>query len=194
MKNLQLFTFEELSQNAKQRALNDYDYNDYHFDYIYNDAGKTLKEFKGAFILNNDQSNLVGFRLAKCIYNHFYHILFKPAFFKSLNNDKPINHKRIKTNHHKNGKISNFYYSAIKKDNCCVLTGVCYDDDILEPIYDFLKKPYDIDFNQLIKYCIDKLNDSIQNEIDYNYTDEAKTDHLISNEYYFTIEGKMIQD
>ncbi len=39
---------------------------------------------------------------------------------------------------------------------------------------------------------LDSLEKSIQNEINYNYTDEAKAGYLIANEYYFTIDGKMI--
>ena len=55
-----------------------------------------------------------------------------------------------------------------------------------------MKDPYDITFRELINDCIDSLEKSIQNEIDYNYTDEAKAEYLSINEYYFTVDGKMI--
>lgn len=192
MKNLQLFTFNELSENAKIKALNDFIYSDYSFDYIYSDANNTLKVFKDTFEKNNSNENITGFRLAKWIINNYYDILFKPYFVGSVKKDAAIYHKRIKTTQYKNGNISNFYYSTIKKTDSCVLTGVCYDDDILKPIYEFLKSPYNINFDELISDCLDSLEKSIQNEIDYNYTDEAKAEYLNENDYYFTVDGKMI--
>lgn len=192
MKNLQLFTFNELSENAKSKALNEFNYSDYSFDYIYSDANNTLKVFKDTFEKKDSNENITGFRLAKWIINNYYDILFKPYFVRSVKKDAAIYHKRIKTTQYKNGNISNFYYSAIKKTNSCVLTGVCYDDDILKPIYEFLKSPYNINFDELISDCLDSLEKSIQSEIDYNYTDEAKAEYLNENDYYFTVDGKMI--
>lgn len=192
MKNLKLFTFNELSENAKAKALNDFNYSEYNFDYIDDDANNTLKVFKDTFENNDSNENITGFRLAKWIINNYYDILFKPYFIGSVKKDAAIYHKRIKTTKYKNGNIRNFYYSAIKKTDSCVLTGVCYDDDILAPIYEFLKNPYDINFDKLISYCLDSLEKSIQSEIDYNYTDEAKAEYLNENDYYFTVDGKMI--
>lgn len=192
MKNLQLFTFNELSDNAKVKSLNDFNYSEYNFDYIYDEANNTLKVFKDTFEKNNSNENITGFRLAKWIINNYYDILFKPYFVRSVKKDAAIYHKRIKTTQYKNGNISNFYYSAIKKTDSCVLTGVCYDDDILKPIYEFLKSPYNINFDELIIDCIDNLEKSIQNEINYHYTDEAKAEYLSENDYYFTVDGKMI--
>lgn len=193
MKNLELFTFNELSDNAKAKALNDFNYSEYNFDYIYDDANNTLKVFKDTFYNNDSNINeLEGLRLYKYIINNYYDILFKPKFIGSLKKDAPVYHKQIKITKYKNGNISNFYYSKVLKINSCVLTGVCYDDDILKPIYEFLKSPYNINFNKLISYCIDNLEKSIQNEIDYNYTDESKAEYLNENDYYFTVDGKMI--
>lgn len=192
MKNLQLFTFNELSDNAKAKALNDFNYSEYNFEYIYDEANNTLKVFKDTFEKKDSNENITGFRLAKWIINNYYDILFKPYYVGSVKKDVAIYHKRIKTTQYKNGNISNFYYSAIKKTDSCVLTGVCYDDDILKPIYEFLKSPYNINFDKLISYCIDSLEKSIQNEINYNYTDEAKAEYLNENDYYFTVDGKMI--
>lgn len=193
MKNLQLFTFNELSDNAKAKALNDFNYSEYYFDYIYDDANNTLKVFKDTFYNNDSNINeLEGLRLYKYIINNYYNVLFKPKYIGSLKKDVPVYHKRIKIIKYKNGNISNFYYSKVLKINSCVLTGVCYDDDILKPIYEFLKSPYNINFDELISDCLDSLEKSIQNEIDYNYTDEAKAEYLSANEYYFTVDGKMI--
>lgn len=193
MKNLKLFTFNELSENAKAKALNDFNYSEYNFEYIYDDANNTLKAFKDTFENNDSNINeLEVLRLYKYIINNYYNVLFKPKYIGSLKKDVPVYHKRIKTKQYKNGKISNFYYSNVLKDNCCVLTGVCYDNDILAPIYEFLKSPYNINFDELISDCLDSLEKSIQNEINYNYTDEAKAEYLNENDYYFTIDGKMI--
>ena len=55
-----------------------------------------------------------------------------------------------------NGKYTYKHrYSKIIKDTCCVLTGYYIDDDILEPIYDFLKKPSKhVTFADLMRDCL----------------------------------------
>lgn len=193
MKTIAIYEFSELSENVKQKVVENFDTELIHTDHIYYDTQETFKQFneniayKLKYMENED---ITGLRLHKWILNNLYDDLFKPKFISSIK--KIIKHKRLKNNYYKNGNVSSFYYSAINVNNSCVLTGVCYDEDILKPIYEFLKDPYDITFRELINDCIDSLEKSIQNEIDYNYTDEAKAEYLSINEYYFTVDGKMI--
>lgn len=47
--------------------------------------------------------------------------------------------------------------SRILWEDCCPLTGVCYDEDILEPIREFLKKPdMNLTLKDLLEKCTDK--------------------------------------
>ena len=51
----------------------------------------------------------------------------------------------------------------------CVLTGVCYDCDILEPIAKYLSKPYSGSYNldDLVHDCLDNFFSAWQHDIEY---------------------------
>ena len=93
----------------------------------------------------------------------------------------------------KNGDIFNAYYSAINLEHSCVLTGVCYDEDILAPVYEFLEKPnFRIDFEDLLNDCIYSLCHAVQSEIEYQTSDEGIEGTILANEYEFTEDGDLI--
>ena len=69
---------------------------------------------------------------------------------------------------------------------------MCYDDDILSPIYEFLNKPSDrIDFETLLNDCIYSLCASVNAEIEYQSSEEAITETIEANDYDFTEDGKL---
>lgn len=78
-----------------------------------------------------------------------------------------------------------------------MLTGVCYDEDILQPVYDLIeryneKKDYYsyMDFETLINDCFSSLEKSVEDEEDANYTDEAITESLENNDDEYTKDGE----
>lgn len=89
----------------------------------------------------------------------------------------------------------NFYYSRIQKENCCILTGMCYDDDFLKPIYDFVYNFREFPsanyqtFEDLIQYCFDSLKSSIESEIEYRESREAIEEEIQENCMEFTEDG-----
>jgi hypothetical protein len=83
-------------------------------------------------------------------------------------------------------------YSKIFLENSCVLTGVCYDEDILGPIYEFFDKPDDkITFQDLMNNCIYSLCKSVYNEYLANCKEEAIIENIEANDYYFLENGKL---
>lgn len=217
MKTLEitLYSFNELNDKAKDKAINDY----LHYantSYIYYEAENTIKEFCNVFNvsyknnyfeytrnnyfdfqINSDSNimNLTGLRLRKYILNNFSYILFKPKYIKSLKEDKKrVYHTRIKTKTYKNGNILNTYYSAINTENDYNLTGVCYDYDILKPIYEFLEykdvKRYKyIDYEDLISECFYNLEKVIKAEEEYLMSEPYIIEFFKENEYLFNQEG-----
>lgn len=209
-----VYKFEELNEAAQQAAI-EKERSNVFTDFVYDEAHKTVKAFNSIFDLregnrswldpdfrdiDEDVQNLKGFRLQKYIWNNYGNDLFKPKYLKHGNLvDKrkpyhPMQQQREITNNCPNkGKISISYYSNIQKDNCCVLTGVCYDMDILDPIYKFLEKRdfsnCTTTFYHLINDCFESLEKSIESEIDYLNSDEAIKETLIANEYEFTKNG-----
>jgi hypothetical protein len=214
---ISLYKFDELSEAAQQIAINN-ERENVDVDYIYDDAYNTVKAFNNIFgtsegrnsWLDVDTSNfddaileLKGFRLQKYLWNNFKDTLYKRKYLKhgELAAAKKPFHKMKKqteiTNNCPNkGKISVSYYSNIQKESKnCNLTGVCYDEDILDPIYDFLAKRdfsnCTIDFESLINDCFYELKKSIEDEVEYRNSDEAISEDLSENDQDYTKSGKL---
>ena len=201
---INLYSFDELSDEAKEKAMNKY-YENEDFFYIWDDAHKTVNAFcyetsintyNNSWLepnLNNIDDNIInlkGVRLMKYFINNF-DFLFKRKYLKSFDGHK--NHKMI-TNKtvQRNGNKYCFATSNIQKETSCNLTGVCYDDDFLEPIYTFIKNPKDNkNFEDIICDCFYCLKKSIENEIEANQTIESFAELCEMNDYYFTEQGEM---
>lgn len=211
-KTINVYTFDELSEEAKQKAIDNY--RNSGMDYFWgNDNEKTLNEFAGIFpiTINNWQYGgcrgdinfhmtcddeiieLKGIRLLKYLYNNYEHWLFKGKYYQSFccEKEKDIkHHPRLKNEQLSNGKYFQSYYSKLQKDTCCVLTGYCIDDDILNPIYEFLKKPTDnINFEDLMQDCLDSWIKACSDDYEYQQSDEAISEHLEANEYEYDETG-----
>ncbi len=71
----------------------------------------------------------------------------------------------------------------------CPLTGMCYDYDILEPIAEYMSKPYEEDYtlDDIIRDCLDSFFSSWQKEIEWYNSYEGVKEYLTEyddNEYY----------
>lgn len=74
----------------------------------------------------------------------------------------------------------------------CPFTGVCYDEILLDPMREFMARPYKIELSELISDCLASLDRAIEKEIDYQYSDEAIIENIECNEFEFTENGEMI--
>lgn len=188
---IKIYQFNELNDHAKQKAIQDYRREEVYTDYIYDDAHESVNKFHDIFgtteggtswldirtgHIDDNILNLKGVRLRTYIINNFWSQLYKPKTF--YNGDKQRK-------------------SKITLDNCCILTGVCYDLDLLNPIYDFLERYQQkadyysyMDFDRLLQDCINSLEKSIQSEVDYRNSDEGITEELENNEREYTKDGK----
>jgi hypothetical protein len=125
------------------------------------------------YYVDDSIRELKGVRLATWINNNWGHFLWTPKIYW-------------------NQKTKKCRYSKIQKDNCCTLTGVCYDHDILDPIYKFLLNPrknWDLDdviseINNNYERCISNINDWITSE---DYAVEMAE----ANEYKFLLNGNI---
>ena len=205
---INLYSFNELSDKAKEKAMNKY-YENEDFYYIWDDAHKTVKEFCDKTIIKTYQNswldpyfnhiddsilNLTGIRLLKYFINNF-DFLFKRKYLKCFDghkNHKMITNKTVQSKGKSNGKKYCFATSNIQKETSCNLTGVYYDDDFLEPIYNFIKNPKDNkNFEDIICECFYSLKNSIESEIEAKQTIEGFSELCEMNGYCFTEDGTM---
>lgn len=202
-----VYKFNELTEDAKQKAIEKFRNNGIDTDFIYDEAEKTVKEFHKLFRtkadgrswldvytghIDDNIMNLKGLRLRTYILNKFGHGLYKGKYF-SLWSKTEKSYK-----HYKNGyPVLKSRRSKVIVDNCCTLTGVCYDDSILQPIYDFIdnyKQKADyysyMDFETLMNDCFSELSKDIENEVEAMNEDGEIAETIQANEYEFTADGR----
>jgi hypothetical protein len=202
---INLYKFNELSEKAKQTAINDYRNEQDNYIY-YDEIIETVKKLIDLFNLKTGNRytdircshiddtilELSGVRLYKYIMNNYGKELFTPKFKKCI--DREVKSKsyicKVDTNW-KGEKYTMLYYKH-KTDNSCVLTGVCYDDDILKPVYDFLSKPdKNTTFEDLISEIESAIKKTFDNTEQWLNSDEFITEEIENNGYDFTENGKV---
>jgi len=204
-KRIKVYSFDELSPEAQEAAL------DYarrteavqDCSFFFDDAYETVKKFNDLFgtseghrewtdyrtdNIDDNVLNLSGPRLLSYLWNNYGRELYKGKYY-TVKTHRPLKHRRVRSKTLSNGNFFNAYYSAIQLENSCVLTGMCYDDDMLQPIYDFMSKPDNRTFEDLLSECFDSLKSALQSEEEYHYSDEGVQEYLTANNYQFLKDG-----
>jgi len=202
-----VYQFNELNETAKQKAINYYRDNSVDTSFIYDDAYKTVKQFHDIFgtkegrnswldvntdSIDDNICELKGLRLQKYIWNNFKTSLYKGKYFSLWSKTEksykyyPEGYPVLKSRH-----------SKVILDNSCVLTGVCYDDSLLQPVYDFLERYQQkadyysyMDFTTLMNDCFESLEKDVKSEEESQYDDDVITENIVNNEYEFTADGR----
>jgi hypothetical protein len=190
---IQVYSFNELSEKAQEKVINDM-INQNNFEYIFEDASKTVKKFFELFnirIIDFDflesyrnhysiPENIIGKQLQRFMNKNFYEFFEPKTYWLSVID--PIT--KLSTFKKRKSKIT-FVCN-------CPLTSMCYDMDILEPVLEYYKDctKYN-DLDNLIKACVNNLCKSVQQEYYSCLTKEAIQETCEANDYYFTIDGKL---
>lgn len=187
---INVYEYEELSDSAKEKALHDYRSNG---DYNGEENKDTLKAFeaifpikindwcyggdrndgvKWEFIEEDEIEQLSGIRLSTYIYNNYFHNLFKGKLYYGTG--------------YKKKRRSNIIFQ-----NNGVLTGYTTDHSLLDPIYNFLKKPTKQTFHDLIEECLSEWVNDCTKDMEYYYSEEAFRESCEANEWEFYESGRM---
>jgi hypothetical protein len=206
-----VYPFDELSPEAKEKAINYMRQLEYEDPWFIDEVNQTFEKFAELFgikwnnidyeepyrndydlTFSDDILNLTGVRLSKYIWNNYKKQLFKKKYYPVKAN-YPLFHRRVKSITYNNGNTFNGYYSAVQLEHSCVLTGITYDEDILQPIYEFLNNPKEnVNIETLMNDCIYSLCGAVQDEINYRLSDESLTETIQANEYEFSEEGMLV--
>lgn len=183
-----VFKFEELTEAAKavaiehMRQLLDYPWG--------HESRQSLDEFCNLFPVNasmwaidqesyfmrsvftgeDDLGSLSGARLYSHIVNHYGHILVKSKTYTL------------------NGKTRKSKIQKVSID--CPFTGYCIDEDLIQPLREFLKKPDGRTFAELLDNCLQSWAKAYSNDIRHYFSDESMQDTIIANEYEFYENGE----
>lgn len=210
-----VYKFSELSEQAKEKAVNNFRNEGIDTDYIYDEACQTVEEFHKLFgtsegrntwlecntnSIDDNILELKGVRLRTYLLNNFGADLYSGKYYKSWGSEKKLFHKKVtsKASKNKDGKYFwNAYYGLplAPFNHSCELTGVCYDEYLLQPIYDFIESGHKTDsfkyvtFQMLLDDCFESLERSLESEVEYRNSAEAISEDIEANEYEFLQDG-----
>lgn len=164
---IKIYTFEELSDEAKENALSWYRGDG--FEYHWSDEWReSLQGFADYFELS-----LTHWEVSTC---GPYHFRF------SCRNDDIENLQGM--------RLWKYFKNNGFDPDDCQFTGYCGDESYLKPFREFMQKPDNRTFDDLMRDCLDAGFSDWQNDMEYQESDEYCIDHIIANEYEFTENGK----
>jgi len=180
---IKIYKFNELSEEAKQNAI---DYfrssNDYFYmgSEILDSINRGLDHFGGElsdYSIDwqniNNSTYLIKYSVSEDIQQ-----LSGVRLWKYLNNSGLL-HIRDKYNK----KII-----PLLSGNC-PLTGVCFDESFLDAVRNFIARPSDISFTELMEDCVYNTIKAGCNDCEYQQSEEAIIETIEANEYDFKDDG-----
>jgi len=204
---ISLYSFAELSPEAQQRAIDNYRNKGIDTSYNWDEAHESIKEFHELFGTKSGHRNwldfstshiddaileLKGLRLRTYLINNFGWKLWKGKYF-SLWSKTEKSYK-----HYKDGfPVLKSRYSKVIEDNSCVLTGVCWDMDLLDTFYKFINNYREFQsanyqtFEDLIGYAFSDLEKSLESSDEHSNSDKAIREELENQDTEYTEDGKL---
>lgn len=74
--------------------------------------------------------------------------------------------------------------------NDCPFTGYCMDESLLAPIRAFIENPDSRTYSELIQDCLDSWLSDFRADLEYQYSDEFANEGLSGSDYEFTETGE----
>ena len=194
-----VYQFSELSESAKENAIENYRnserYNQHYFDEVIESVKevcdllnlKTGREYTDIRTSHIDDNilELQGIRLYKYILNNYSNVLFQKKTYHFCRMEDGT--KRFNCVGLNGGKYVSNCQTEIAS---CPLTGVCYDMDILQPVYDFLKRPdLSTTFEDLMQEIESAISKTFDNTEEWLNSDEFIKDEIEATEYEFKADG-----
>jgi hypothetical protein len=136
---------------------------------------------------------LRGVRLASYIWNNYSRYLYKGKYYGKLSQFDKCGDPLVVDKEHPAGLRHIVRRSRCTLECSCVLTGVCYDEDVLEPLYKFLDDPrtFNGDIEDLLEDCVHSLCKAVQSEYDYRNSDEGISEELKLSDVSFLVNGDL---
>lgn len=168
-----VYSFDELSEDAKQKALQDYSIEDtYHWD---NEALQSLK--KGLEHFNCSLEN--------------YSIDYLEPHRNSFRLDLYYDHYGEDELYELIESMGSYNPETLRGNGDCKFTGVCFDEDFADGV----RKEYysgERDLHELMMAGIGTWETAVQRDCEYQFSEEGYKEHCEANEYEFYEDGSMV--
>jgi len=178
---INLYSYNELSDKAKQNAKNNFEYD----DFWSHERLESMKAAKELYRLFDTDEEIKGIRLYKFIQNNILPKLRNRI--KYINGGGKYPSAKIRE-----GEKARFSKIQFNED-AIHLTGYCTDYNFLEPIFDFLKSPDKHTTSaDLLNTSLEDIYDrDAQAEYEAFYEDQNFSEHCEANGYTFEENGRM---
>lgn len=164
---VEIFEFNELSDKAKQTAIGRYREKYLDLSFIWDDGKATVKAFCEVFNIRTTKQ------------------YWTEPYLDNIDDDI-LELTGSELRDYIVEKIPEKY--LVRGE--CLLTGMCYDVDMLSPIWDFMESSSSqYNYEELIQDCFYQLEQVLKADDEYQYSDEAISETIEANAYQFTIDG-----
>jgi hypothetical protein len=188
----QIFEFSELDSKVQQKIL-DRERENAYTDHVWDEAYNTVKKFNDVFDVNegsrswldyslyhiedNIRTELTGLRLRKYLINNFWSQIYKGKYYGKLTDRNADGTQVEKSKEHPIGKRHIKRYSKVTFEDCCALTGVYFDNEMLSPVYDIIDNYKEeihgrMNFDDIIGECFYNIKKAIESEVEELTSDE----------------------
>jgi len=191
-KTINIYSFDELSEEAKEKALQDYKERNTEIFWM----DETIESLEGLF-KNCDGISLKDYSLGE--YNSWIRVDFTNEEVENFTGKRAM--AWLENNLLSNIRVSyygdkrkelrqygKYYYAGQIKP--CPFTGYCVDDDLLDDLIKEVKEGSDL--KTAFEGLASTVQRIIQNEVEYQNSNEYITEHFEANNYEFDEEGNII--
>lgn len=185
---INLYSFDELSEAAKQNAIEQCRPMD---NFWQSENQYSLESFANIFPVRinrnglsfvGENAELSGWKLAKHLWNNYRKDIYKAKQYWICNG-------------HKNcvGQNAKKRESKIFLDEFgCNLTGYYMDNQILSPVFEFMRKPNEkTTFENLMDECYNAWEKGCEEDWEFQNSDEQIIENIKANEYTFEEDGTL---
>jgi hypothetical protein len=177
---IKVYRFDELSEKAKEKAKESFGYD----NPWENEIAESMRLAGGIYDEIN-KSDLSGLRLYKWIVNNILPDLTAQKKYY-VSNGSYNSYFSVKRKIYAGEKAR--FSKIIKEIDALHLTGVCFDYDFLEPLFDFLRNPIGDLSHVDVYYICDRI---VEKEREYFFMDANFSEHCDINGIMFYENGKM---
>lgn len=187
------YDFDELSEDAKEKAVEHFQ----SLDGIYvwgEDNVESLKGFARWINGKHDYSiSLWGDSWAKVKVEGDYEIEISENEFEMLDcadmrGEDLLNF--LKEKHYFQNKYSDGWFTL--ENSSCPFTGYCGDEDLLDPMREYIKNPdSETTLQELVNKCCERWVKSYVQDWEFAYSEEGIIELIEANEYQFTENGEL---
>ena len=188
-----LYQFDELNETAQNYAIEQYrNNNDFLGQYWQEENFESIKAVLNFFDWSIDDYSIEYWN-ANCSY---VSISLNLDYAEEIANLSGIRLYKFLINNYVNKKTGSFnsVFDGKPDDGRCLFTGYCADGAVTQPIEEFLKRPTNITFEELMEECIYEGLKYIESDYHYQLSDEYIKDEIINNEMQFNAEGKELHE